>query len=163
PARACANAKSMKDIMLVIARNFCYQPRCLSTNTAMTRKSNDRRKGGSEPIRRRAPSPHSGRAVAFGHPPPKEEGRRREGRPGRRNSDTGDADAPSSAPGPLTQADVPPSGLGGRQRPGSKRQPAGADTNRIARVMARAGLCSRRDAEEWIAAGRVEINGNTVS
>src|SRR5262249_43094352 len=26
--------------------------------------------------------------------------------------------------------------------------------SRIAKVMARAGLCSRRDAEEWIAAGR---------
>ena len=26
---------------------------------------------------------------------------------------------------------------------------------RIAKVMARAGLCSRRDAEAWIAAGRV--------
>jgi 23S rRNA pseudouridine2605 synthase len=29
--------------------------------------------------------------------------------------------------------------------------------------MARAGLCSRRDAEEWIAAGRVSVNGSTVS
>lgn len=30
---------------------------------------------------------------------------------------------------------------------------------RIAKVMARAGLCSRRDAEEWIRAGRVALNG----
>ena len=30
---------------------------------------------------------------------------------------------------------------------------------RIAKVMARAGLCSRRDAEAWIAAGRVSVNG----
>jgi 23S rRNA pseudouridine2605 synthase len=30
---------------------------------------------------------------------------------------------------------------------------------RIAKVMARAGLCSRRDAEAWIAAGRVTVNG----
>jgi len=29
--------------------------------------------------------------------------------------------------------------------------------------MARAGLCSRRDAEEWIAAGRVAVNGGTIS
>jgi 23S rRNA pseudouridine2605 synthase len=29
--------------------------------------------------------------------------------------------------------------------------------------MARAGLCSRRQAEEWIAAGRVAVNGGTVS
>jgi 23S rRNA pseudouridine2605 synthase len=30
---------------------------------------------------------------------------------------------------------------------------------RIAKAMARAGLCSRRDAEGWIAAGRVSVNG----
>ena len=30
---------------------------------------------------------------------------------------------------------------------------------RIAKVMARAGLCSRRDAELWIEAGRVSVNG----
>ena len=30
---------------------------------------------------------------------------------------------------------------------------------RIAKVMARAGLCSRRDAEGWIAEGRVSVNG----
>ncbi len=33
---------------------------------------------------------------------------------------------------------------------------------RIAKVMARAGLCSRRDAEAWIAAGRVELNGTLL-
>ena len=30
---------------------------------------------------------------------------------------------------------------------------------RIAKVLARAGLCSRREAERWIAAGRVAVNG----
>src|SRR5260370_4707864 len=30
---------------------------------------------------------------------------------------------------------------------------------RIAKVVARAGLCSRREAETWIAAGRVAVNG----
>jgi len=33
---------------------------------------------------------------------------------------------------------------------------------RIAKVMARAGLCSRRDAEKWIADGRVTINGELL-
>jgi 23S rRNA pseudouridine2605 synthase len=33
---------------------------------------------------------------------------------------------------------------------------------RIAKVMARAGLCSRREAEAWIAAGRVAVNGAKV-
>jgi 23S rRNA pseudouridine2605 synthase len=34
---------------------------------------------------------------------------------------------------------------------------------RIAKVMARAGLCSRREAENWIAAGRVSVNGRPVA
>lgn len=33
---------------------------------------------------------------------------------------------------------------------------------RIAKAMARAGLCSRRDAEEWIAEGRVSVNGTII-
>jgi len=33
---------------------------------------------------------------------------------------------------------------------------------RIAKVIARAGLCSRRDAERWIADGRVNLNGETL-
>jgi 23S rRNA pseudouridine2605 synthase len=34
---------------------------------------------------------------------------------------------------------------------------------RIAKVMARAGLCSRREAEAWIAAGRVAVNGAPIA
>lgn len=34
---------------------------------------------------------------------------------------------------------------------------------RIAKAMARAGLCSRRDAERWIADGRVSVNGKVLS
>ncbi len=34
---------------------------------------------------------------------------------------------------------------------------------RIAKVMARAGLCSRRDAEAWIAEGRVAVNGKLLT
>ncbi|MEO9773867.1 pseudouridine synthase [Roseibium sp.] len=34
---------------------------------------------------------------------------------------------------------------------------------RIAKVMARAGLCSRRDAESWIESGRVELNGQVLT
>src|SRR3974390_2379112 len=36
------------------------------------------------------------------------------------------------------------------------------ETERIAKVIARAGLCSRRDAERWIADGRVSVNGKTL-
>jgi 23S rRNA pseudouridine2605 synthase len=40
--------------------------------------------------------------------------------------------------------------------------PPKRDAERIAKVIARAGLCSRRDAEAWIAAGRVSVNGERV-
>src|SRR5215471_989901 len=52
-------------------------------------------------------------------------------------------------PDRLRRSDPPPAREGG--------------ADRIAKVMARAGLCSRRDAEEWIAAGRVAVNGDTIS
>src|SRR5437660_2440238 len=34
---------------------------------------------------------------------------------------------------------------------------------RIAKLLARAGLCSRRDAERWIAAGRVSVDGRVLT
>jgi 23S rRNA pseudouridine2605 synthase len=34
---------------------------------------------------------------------------------------------------------------------------------RIAKVLARAGLCSRRDAERWIAEGRVAVDGRVLT
>jgi len=49
----------------------------------------------------------------------------------------------------LRRSDPPPSGEG--------------EGDRIAKVLARAGLCSRREAEEWIAAGRVAVNSGTIS
>jgi len=52
-------------------------------------------------------------------------------------------------PDRLRRSDPPPSGDG--------------EGIRIAKTMARAGLCSRREAEEWIAAGRVAVNGKTIS
>lgn len=39
---------------------------------------------------------------------------------------------------------------------------AAAEGERIAKRIARAGLCSRRDAEAWIRAGRVAVNGTLV-
>nr|WP_256515590.1 pseudouridine synthase [Alsobacter ponti] len=42
-------------------------------------------------------------------------------------------------------------------------KPRGEVAERIAKVMARAGLCSRRDAEAWIEAGRVTVNGQAIS
>lgn len=39
----------------------------------------------------------------------------------------------------------------------------GKEGERIAKVIARAGLCSRRDAERWIADGRVSVNGKILA
>jgi 23S rRNA pseudouridine2605 synthase len=40
---------------------------------------------------------------------------------------------------------------------------SGFEGERIAKVIARAGICSRRDAERMIADGRVSLNGKTLS
>lgn len=54
------------------------------------------------------------------------------------------------------------------KRADSKPAPVAVETSdsdkpeRIAKRMARAGLCSRREAETWIAAGRVEVNGKVL-
>ncbi|MGO4711582.1 pseudouridine synthase [Bradyrhizobium sp. 2TAF24] len=47
------------------------------------------------------------------------------------------------------------------------KRPAAAEPKkpgeRIAKRLARAGLCSRRDAEEWITQGRVSVNGRVLT
>ena len=44
---------------------------------------------------------------------------------------------------------------------GQNGRPASGE--RIAKAIARAGLCSRREAEAWIAAGRVAVNGGVIA
>jgi len=48
--------------------------------------------------------------------------------------------------------------------PNDAEAPKGAEVKgeRIAKVMARAGLCSRRDAERWIGEGRVSVDGSVL-
>jgi 23S rRNA pseudouridine2605 synthase len=44
----------------------------------------------------------------------------------------------------------------------SSSPPSSADGERVAKVLARAGVCSRRDAERLIAEGRVKLNGKVL-
>jgi 23S rRNA pseudouridine2605 synthase len=48
---------------------------------------------------------------------------------------------------------------------GPRHKPAvpTAEPMRIAKALARAGLCSRREAERWIAEGRVAVNGEVLA
>jgi 23S rRNA pseudouridine2605 synthase len=49
------------------------------------------------------------------------------------------------------------------KKPGGERQADTPDGERIAKVIARAGICSRRDAEKMIEAGRVALGGKTLT
>ena len=55
-----------------------------------------------------------------------------------------------------------------RERKPDDRKPSRAPATkktgeRIAKIVARAGLCSRRDAEDWITQGRVAVNGRVIN
>ena len=60
-----------------------------------------------------------------------------------------------------------PAGAGEKPFAKPRARPRGAESafegERIAKMMARAGLCSRRDAEEWVRAGRVVVNGTVLA
>ena len=47
--------------------------------------------------------------------------------------------------------------------PAPTSEPERIAPQRIAKVLARAGLCSRRDAERWIAEGRVAVDGEVLT
>jgi 23S rRNA pseudouridine2605 synthase len=70
------------------------------------------------------------------------------------------SDTPSDAPGPRRRSRKaqPPEPAGTEAS-----SPVGTGPERIAKVMARSGLCSRRDAEVWIKDGRVAVNGKVLA
>ena len=51
----------------------------------------------------------------------------------------------------------------GRGRAAAAPPAPQAQGQRVAKIIARAGRCSRRDAEAWIAEGRVSVNGKVLS
>ena len=50
-----------------------------------------------------------------------------------------------------------------KPRLGPPRRESAFEGDRVAKVMARVGVCSRRDAEAWIRAGRVTVNGLIIT
>jgi 23S rRNA pseudouridine2605 synthase len=57
----------------------------------------------------------------------------------------------------------PPVGLTRDREPPEQIAARRIAPQRIAKVLARAGLCSRRDAERWIAEGRVAVDGTVLT
>lgn len=55
-------------------------------------------------------------------------------------------------------------GQGSRREKGTRSQMGEAPkAMRVAKAIAQAGLCSRRDAEKWIEAGRIAVNGDVLA
>jgi 23S rRNA pseudouridine2605 synthase len=77
------------------------------------------------------------------------DGQKRGGTIPRRTSTAKSAAKPPRAAKPAAPVAETDEAKGGRQR--------------IAKVIARAGLCSRRDAEAWIVDGRVSVNGEVLT
>ncbi|WP_439544261.1 pseudouridine synthase [Hyphomicrobium sp.] len=112
-----------------------------------------RERPGSGPKRseRHGPDAYAGR----GGPPP---GVKVRERPEQKGSRYDRMDRPEWT---AAKAERPHKGGAGKPR-NQPHVPAVAEPMRIAKAMARAGLCSRRDAERWIADGRVSINGEVL-
>lgn len=84
------------------------------------------------------------------------EGRKRQGR----KESQGESRPQPKSGKAAAVARPPPSG---RAVPPETVPPSAREPMRIAKAMARAGLCSRRDAERWIAEGRVRVNGRVLA
>ncbi|WP_298497545.1 pseudouridine synthase [uncultured Maritimibacter sp.] len=71
------------------------------------------------------------------------------------------SDTPKSAPGPGPKS-APKKGPKSGPKPAAKPAASASEGDRIAKVLARAGVASRRDAEKIIAEGRVSVNGKVI-
>ena len=107
------------------------------------------------------------RKSSFGHRPPR--GKRQDGGARPKGRFGAPQEAPGERPERKGKPSAPPAGMKFRKRPGpgGKRVPpvvaSVSEPMRIAKAMARAGLCSRREAERWIADGRVSVNGKVLA
>jgi 23S rRNA pseudouridine2605 synthase len=64
---------------------------------------------------------------------------------------------------PLSMSSAMPRKRASPPRPRPASGGENGKTERVAKVIARAGLASRREAEAWVAAGRVAVNGTTIT
>jgi 23S rRNA pseudouridine2604 synthase len=63
---------------------------------------------------------------------------------------------------PLMKDTPPPGGMRRAPRPANAPAPGSAATSRLNKRMAELGLCSRREADDWIAQGWVKVNGRAA-
>ncbi|NBN64460.1 pseudouridine synthase [Microvirga tunisiensis] len=128
------------------------------------RFSGPRAEGDDAPRRSRAPRPDQGERGAGG---PKRSPRPDGERPARTGRPSGDRPMASRPSGPRAGArDRTDEAQPRSPRKASDPAPAisfAGEAERIAKVMARAGLCSRRDAEAWVLEGRVSVNGTVLT
>ncbi|WP_158809611.1 pseudouridine synthase, partial [Beijerinckia sp. L45] len=73
--------------------------------------------------------------------------------------DENNGQKPRGGPGPRRDTPARPMKRAPAKAAASAPDEDKGDRQRIAKLMARVGLCSRRDAETWIEDGRVEVNG----
>jgi 23S rRNA pseudouridine2605 synthase len=115
----------------------------------MTEKKPSKRSGaagGDRPLRRREPAAKSGPA------------RDKTPKFDKKATDAKGFKGPKGAKG-----DKPRATRRDKPLPAPVEKTSAFEGERIAKAMARAGVCSRRDAEDWIAAGRVAVNGVTLT
>ncbi|WP_422372850.1 pseudouridine synthase [Hoeflea sp.] len=62
----------------------------------------------------------------------------------------------------MTSRDKPTRGKSGQKAPPSVDPQAAVESGRIAKILARAGVASRRDVERMVAEGRIRVNGKVL-
>ncbi len=152
-----AHLRKTSHLLISESHRLCY-------DAIMTKEQPPKKRRGSGsadgPKKRFSGAKPGGRSERYSSEKPRAE--RRDGPVGKPARKFGAKSAPSK--GPRLSGGR---GSGARSQAKAESSEAASSFNlekgeRIAKVMARAGLCSRRDAEAWIAAGRVELNGKPL-